>query len=484
MAEEDKKISETLPLESILKKTLKIPAYQRSYKWETDHVKNLLSDIWENQKMRKDVPYMVGTVIIHEQGINDETFFDIVDGQQRLTTLTFMLHALGYKEEMSLLHEKYLTPNSIEADYKYINYWLNKYDINRDDFQKYILEKIFFVIIKTKRLDEAFVFFDSQNSRGKSLERKDLLKAHHLRYVENDEIATNSAKEWEKLDKKGQLTRLIENILGRTRQRIRKESSDFIDVLQEFKAQRINKKKDSFYRLSKYHQPPIFEKWRYIDRGKPDDDDGLELIFRDIDAWQGTKRLKFVEDSKKFLPLQLMQPLEGGEQFFWYIQKYEQLFEYLFEQENIPDSTKAIYKIMQNGANWNIGMSRLKEIFEAALLFYYDKFGDDDFEKFALCLEHALFYLRYRQSSIPYATVRNYIIKEFNPFSIINEAAFPENCIYHIDDFVRGKYKTILPEKYQSGIRKWYHEEISKFAKANKKLYEVIELKDNIKFLS
>jgi hypothetical protein len=476
----DNNISKVENLKSLLEMELKIPEYQRPYKWNIKQIKNLLSDILENQKMKKDIPYMIGTIILHK----DDKGLNIVDGQQRLTTLTLILYALGKTDGMSLLNELFLT-DIVERNYKYINDWLNKYEIDKDDFKKYILEKTIFVIITTTDIDEAFVFFDSQNSRGKPLERKDLLKAHHLRYVDDSKIATESAKEWEKLDKKNKLTYLIDNILGRTRQRIRKEKANSIDVLHEFKAQRISKKKGSFYKLSKYHQPPIFDSWRYIDREELGDC-GLELIFRDIDAWQGTKRLKFVADSKKFLPLQLMQPLEGGEQFFWYIQKYsillyEELFNEKFEPKVLPKIVMKIYKVINDAANWNVGMRYIKEIFEAAWLFYYDKFGTEDMEKFGLWLEHALLYLRYRQSSIQYATVRNYIIHEFNPFAIINEAAFPENCIYQIDDFVRGKFKD---EKinYEVGIRKWYHDKISTIVSDNRTLFESIELKDKNRF--
>ncbi|MDR1897705.1 MAG: DUF262 domain-containing protein [Prevotellaceae bacterium] len=473
----ENKISDVINLDTLLKMNLKIPEYQRPYRWDIEQVKNLLSDIWENKKYREDVPYMIGTIILHFDSDKDE--LNIVDGQQRLTTLTLILYALGKNDAVSLLEESF-SPDVVKKNYKYINYWLNKYEIERSDFKEYILGKVTFVIITTTEIDEAFVFFDSQNSRGKSLERKDLLKAHHLRYVENEKIAINSAKEWETLDKKKKLTYLIDNILGRTRQRIRKENSNSIDVLQEFKAQRVSKKKDSFYKLSKYHQPPIFDSWRYIDREALDDDDGLELVFRDIDAWQGTKRLKFVSDSKKFLPLQLMQPLEGGEQFFWYVQKYNILL-----NEELPkvlsESVTKIYSVIANAANWNIGMWYIKEVFEAALLFYYDKFGTDDMENFGLWLEHGLSYLRYRQSSVQYATVRNYIIREFNPFSIINEAAFPENCIYQIDDFVRGKYKDERIN-YEKGIRQWYHGKISTIVSNNKTLFENTKLIDKHRF--
>jgi hypothetical protein len=488
----EKNISEVKNLGKLLLQNLEIPEYQRYYKWENEQVANLLNDMWNNQKQEKNVPCLIGTVILHEEddkdkkndwnGGKDKYVYHIVDGQQRLITLTMILYALGYKDTSMnrLLERSFLVDtDTVKTNYDCIKNWLDKYDVDKENFKNYILDKATFVIITTTDVDEAFVFFDSQNSRGKSLERKDLLKAHHLRYVVNDDVvATAYAKEWETLDKKGKLTYLIDVILGRTRQRIRKEEAKSIDVLKEFKAQRVSRKVDSFYTLSRYHQPPVFDSWRY--------DGELELVFRNIDAWQGTKRLKFLSDSKKFLPLQLMQPLEGGEQFFWYVQKYdvllnEELFNEKFESKVLPKIVVDIYKVINDAANRNVGMRYIREIFEAALLFYYDKFGTDDIEKFGLWLEHGLSYLRYKHSALQYATVRKYIIDFFNPFAIINEAAFPENCIYHIDDFVRGKYKdkNINCEK---GIRQWYHGEISTVVLDNKELFENAALTDKNRF--
>lgn len=43
-----------------------------------------------------------------------------------------------------------------------------------------------FVVIKVKELAEAFQMFESQNGRGKDLEAYNLLKAYHIRAMEND----------------------------------------------------------------------------------------------------------------------------------------------------------------------------------------------------------------------------------------------------------------------------------------------------------
>ena len=61
-----------------------IPAYQRGYRWESEHILMLLNDIWENG----DVNYCLQPIVVKK--IEDETF-ELIDGQQRLTSLFLIL---------------------------------------------------------------------------------------------------------------------------------------------------------------------------------------------------------------------------------------------------------------------------------------------------------------------------------------------------------------------------------------------------------
>jgi hypothetical protein len=60
-----------------------VPGYQRGYRWGRTEVQNLLKDIWES----RDRPYYLQPIVVQELG--DE--FELVDGQQRLTTLFLIL---------------------------------------------------------------------------------------------------------------------------------------------------------------------------------------------------------------------------------------------------------------------------------------------------------------------------------------------------------------------------------------------------------
>ncbi|WP_437611907.1 DUF262 domain-containing protein [Sorangium sp. So ce834] len=69
-----------LKLISDIAGSFRVPRYQRGYRWGELEVKRLLNDIWES----KGEPYNLQPVVVKRDG---ETAWELVDGQQRLTTL-------------------------------------------------------------------------------------------------------------------------------------------------------------------------------------------------------------------------------------------------------------------------------------------------------------------------------------------------------------------------------------------------------------
>ena len=76
---------------SVLKtRRFKVPAYQRSFSWETEHVSALLNDI--NDAIRnKESEYFLGSIVVTGP-INQR--YEVVDGQQRLTTVSLLIAAI------------------------------------------------------------------------------------------------------------------------------------------------------------------------------------------------------------------------------------------------------------------------------------------------------------------------------------------------------------------------------------------------------
>jgi len=69
-----------------------IPDYQRGFAWEPDQVKDLLADIDHLLLTPGQARHFTGTLVVSK--VDGESRFDIVDGQQRLTTVVILMRCL------------------------------------------------------------------------------------------------------------------------------------------------------------------------------------------------------------------------------------------------------------------------------------------------------------------------------------------------------------------------------------------------------
>lgn len=218
---------------------LAIPSYQRIYCWEEDNVKCLLDDVFshlDNQGNGR-VPYRLGTIILH---YNNKKY-DIIDGQQRLITLSLLLNELGVYP--SLLDEKIESRRSL--DYIAYNKFLIKSYVQRNTRKISKLAERFLdllefsvLVLKNASLDLAYTFFSNQNSRGVVLTDYDLLKAHHLRFIpQTYELQSmRAAQVWNKMIETGRkqienseqpdYSRTLDTYLYRLRKWMRKKACD------------------------------------------------------------------------------------------------------------------------------------------------------------------------------------------------------------------------------------------------------------------
>jgi len=209
-----------------------IPHYQRPYAWTIDQVGELYSDLMvyleeDNKEIDEINPYFLGSIVLIKSAESPDA--DIVDGQQRLTTLTIMLSAIRLlaseqysKEITTYLYEKGSvvidTPNHyrlklrerdeeffrkyiqdesgfkqlleldpspltdsrknirINAQYLYEKYKeLDQRQLER--YAKYLMKRCFLVVVSTPDLDSAYRIFTVLNARGLDLGLTDLLKS-------------------------------------------------------------------------------------------------------------------------------------------------------------------------------------------------------------------------------------------------------------------------------------------------------------------
>lgn len=191
---------------------LRIPHYQRPYSWEPVTALQLLDDIQEAMKDRErhDVPYVLGAVILHKTCQS----LDVVDGQQRLLTLRMILLLLEPAKDST--HRDH-ADNPIGRVRTALHRHIDALQIeHRHELARFIREQCELVRVETDDVDEAFRVFDSQNYRGKPLAPHDLLKAHHLREMRDETAAMKAAvvETWESV-KDDELDRLFSTYLYR-----------------------------------------------------------------------------------------------------------------------------------------------------------------------------------------------------------------------------------------------------------------------------
>ena len=82
-----------------------IPVYQRDYNWQEKHCKQLFEDILNVGKDIDITSHFIGSIVyIHEgvYGIGEKEFY-VIDGQQRMTTLTLLFLAIYFKLKGTIL---------------------------------------------------------------------------------------------------------------------------------------------------------------------------------------------------------------------------------------------------------------------------------------------------------------------------------------------------------------------------------------------
>ena len=199
-----------------------IPPYQRPYSWRKDNVQQLLEDVWEAYEAN-DREYFIGSLITIEKEKNQR--YEVVDGQQRLTTLNLVFSRLrdhitdqaakaelgkrilphnvltGEAETPRLLLRKkeqsFFRRYVLEAQHVPVKdregldapkqritenlaavdeFCTNKSEQVLKLFANYLLTKVYVVLVTTDSWQSAYRLFNVLNARGMSLSNADLIK--------------------------------------------------------------------------------------------------------------------------------------------------------------------------------------------------------------------------------------------------------------------------------------------------------------------
>lgn len=202
-----------------------VPNYQRSYRWVEEHIKSLFSDLTKSID-NSESEYFLGTVVLSKKESSKE--LEIVDGQQRITTVVIFLSAIrdyfeskGESQSVSSIQndfisnydtrnkenvaklklgnqdrtffQKYIVDNQkenpIKASHhriisakteatKKVNDLSAFSEIQLHNWKDFILDKLKVVSIIVPSNANAFTLFETLNDRGLILAQTDLLKNH------------------------------------------------------------------------------------------------------------------------------------------------------------------------------------------------------------------------------------------------------------------------------------------------------------------
>jgi len=240
---ETKKISEIFSIEG--KQLYKIPIYQRNYSWMNKQIESLIDDI-----SSEDEGYYIGNLLITK---NNDDYLEIVDGQQRLTTIALILIAVyecsrsfdsSHDLEKGSIqndirrkllingvypNQRYFLINSDDAIFldllkivvnKEVGKWGHRkfgkrykeiVNIVREKFNTFEdlhefynkLNAVEILKISVTKLSDAFSIFSALNSKGLPLTLVDLLKNEFLKVAtEENRTESDSINSWEALVEK------------------------------------------------------------------------------------------------------------------------------------------------------------------------------------------------------------------------------------------------------------------------------------------
>ncbi|WGE57976.1 DUF262 domain-containing protein [Actinobacillus equuli] len=229
-----------------------VPDYQRPYSWEEEHIKQLFDDLYEFYQRKTDESYFLGSIVVIKQ--DNKPKADVVDGQQRLTSLTILIAALTHhfsdedksegqeilqqpaRKSQNLAAQPRLTLRQRDKDFfrKYIQELrfdeLNNLNIEHDckndaqrnivknakailecienkfnndsttifDFFSFLIQKCCLVIVSTPNQKSAFRIFSVMNNRGLDLLPTDILKADLIGKITDKQ--DEYTQKWEDLE--------------------------------------------------------------------------------------------------------------------------------------------------------------------------------------------------------------------------------------------------------------------------------------------
>lgn len=228
----DSIVSNLTDIKSIVAKEYEfnIPIYQRLYVWTEEQVKTLFEDLHTAFRASKDLYYIGGIITVNNE--HSEQLYDLVDGQQRFTTLWLLSNELGeslepFTYKNGELRLKFAIRQNVtdyfnnignaehssaedSRDYSdllkigkarnQINQLITQHlksDEEKLKFSQYVFEKVKMVLTEVPKSTDLNKLFEALNNRGVQLAHHEILKARLLSYIKDVDKRNQYAKLWQ-----------------------------------------------------------------------------------------------------------------------------------------------------------------------------------------------------------------------------------------------------------------------------------------------
>lgn len=190
--------------------TYEVPIYQRNYAWEDDEISALIQDVYDAFIQRKNT-YFIGTLVSYHKG---DQVYEVIDGQQRLTTINLVLSALDINRKNKLtyrarkksnetiknipLFENEEKDNGIISGYGFAKNAIKKIIPAEDleSYKKYFQENVHIIHYNVPRDIDLNHYFEIMNSRGEQLEKHEIIKARLVEQL-NEQDKVTFSQLWE-----------------------------------------------------------------------------------------------------------------------------------------------------------------------------------------------------------------------------------------------------------------------------------------------
>lgn len=218
--------SELITLKDVINRQyfFNIPIYQRLYVWGKEQIHTLLDDIVAAWSEDKNEFYLGGTLVIERtvSGLEDTRYYDLIDGQQRFTTLWLISvvlkeHLVAYTQldtkqgkrqrisfsirpQVTKFFEKICEdlPASLpeamqledalqEIRAYFDNYYDKKETLDKKALSEFILTKVQLILTAVPKHTDLNKLFEVINNRGVQLQHHEILKAKLLEHVNPQE---------------------------------------------------------------------------------------------------------------------------------------------------------------------------------------------------------------------------------------------------------------------------------------------------------